>query len=247
MSQEPSMEAPQQPATQSAEVDKIAEALAVAAGEMSRVAKTGFNSYDKYQYATDADIAAAVRGPMASQGLALVPVSCDVEMGVAKTAKGGNQNVATLTRVFRLYHRSGQWISVEAIGVGMDRGDKAIPKAETACLKYLLKILFVLPVGGEDAEQDSPEAAVPGRAADRRPRRQAPGPQGAQPDGWFDDFEALREGEGVSQDAVASFIAAHFKVQHPASLSDEGRRALESWVSLGCPEDFDVTTATAAA
>ena len=61
----------------------------------------------------------------------------------------------------RLSHaESGEWIEIDIIGEGYDRGDKAVYKAITGARKYGLACLFDL-VTTDDPETDSPEASRP--------------------------------------------------------------------------------------
>ena len=213
---------------QSESIASLAEALAAASAEMSAVPKSGYNRHGNYRYATDADISGSVRAPMARHGLTLVPASCSVEVVAVATKSGGSQNVATLTRLYRLVHSRGEWMNLEAIGVGMDVGDKAVAKAETSALKYLFKSLFALPTDGNaDGDSDSPEA---GFTASAGGRRQWQG-RGQGSDDWPQRFERHREGAGVGQPDVGAHIREKYRVDRPEQLDPQARRELWQWVS----------------
>lgn len=136
-------------------VAKLAEIM----GEVEHVAKRGRNENFRYDYATEADIAAAVRSEMAKRSVMLIPSVQATTWDSIPTKSGGVLKLCTLTVLFRLMDGdSDQVIEYTVLGQGSDSGDKATYKAMTGAEKYALLKVFLIPTG-DDPEQDSAPAA----------------------------------------------------------------------------------------
>lgn len=136
-------------------VQKLAEVM----GEVERVAKRGRNDFHKYDYATEADIMAAVREHMAKQGLIIVP---DVE----EISWRNDGTICTLKVAFTIFN--GETVHTEEVsgheritfrvyGEGQDKGDKATYKAMTGATKYALLKLFLIPTGDDPEHEPAPK------------------------------------------------------------------------------------------
>jgi len=136
-----------------------------AMAEIGAVAKGQRNEYDRYDYRGIDDIYNHFHGPLSSLGLTIVPHEVKtVATREVKTAKGGTQLETTMVVVYRIYGPDGSYVQAEAEGVGMDRGDKASNKAQTAAFKVLCFQCFLPPLeDGSDSERESPERAEPAR------------------------------------------------------------------------------------
>lgn len=153
-------EVAKQEAPQRSLVKKLAEIM----GEVERVAKNGTNASQGYKYATEADIAAAVREGMAKRYVMLIPSVLDTQWDKVATRNGGELKLCTLKVRFTLEDgESGETRVYDIMGQGTDNGDKATYKAMTGAEKYALLKLFLIPTG-DDPEKDEPEP----------PRRRAP-------------------------------------------------------------------------
>jgi ERF superfamily protein len=144
---------------------KLAEVM----GEVERVKKSGRNEFHRYDYATEADIVAAVREGMSQRHLMLVP---DVESCEVKDLerKNGRERLATLRVRFTLVDGdSGETHSFTVLGEGTDQGDKATYKAMTGATKYALLKLFLIPTGDDPEQDDAPPARAPQRQQQRPP------------------------------------------------------------------------------
>jgi len=131
----------------------VAKLAAVMAG-IKHVPKRGRNAFHGYDYATEADIADAVREGLAEQGVMIFPSVEKLEWRSVET-KSGAQAVATLhvrfcvtdgveTREFLM------------LGEGQDGGDKATYKAMTGAQKYMLLKLFLISTGDDPEADDAP-------------------------------------------------------------------------------------------
>jgi hypothetical protein len=128
--------------------------LADIMGEVERVPKSGRNEFHRYDYATEADIAAAVRSGMAKRAVMLIPSVRNTEWTELPT-KSGKMRLCTLTVDFTLHDGdSGETLTYTVLGEGSDSGDKATYKALTGAEKYALLKIFLIPTG-DDPENDA--------------------------------------------------------------------------------------------
>lgn len=142
-------------------VTKLSEVMA----QVSHVPKTGRNNFHNYDYATEADIVAAVRQAMAERHLMLMPSVEKTEWRDVPKKSGGSEKLCTLTVKFSVLDGdTGERLDFIVLGEGQDGGDKATYKAMTGATKYALLKLFLIPTG-DDPEKDS---APPPRAAPRQ-------------------------------------------------------------------------------
>lgn len=176
-------------------IQKCASVMA----SLAHVPKRGHNSFHNYDYATEADIADAVRESMAREGVMLIPSVEKCDFRDAPT-KSGMERGVTLTVKYRLTDGTDS-IEFNIIGEGQDRGDKATYKAMTGATKYALLKLFLISTG-DDPEADDGEKPPPARGSVSAPR--APTPAPAKPNG-----AAHTESPPYVIAAYEKFIAAY--------------------------------------
>lgn len=117
---------------------------------VSRVKKGGHNSFQNYDYVTEADILEALRGSLQENNVFIFSsVEGSHKEGDLSTVKVRNTLVDADT---------GESFSVFSIGTGIDKGDKAVYKALTGASKYFFLKNFLLPTG------DDPEATEEGKS-----------------------------------------------------------------------------------
>lgn len=127
-------------------VKKIAEITA----EIGVVQKSGYNSFHKYKYVTEADIVAEVRQKMAKRHLALFPSAGPVHLA---------GDTAFYTVAFTIVDgESGEREAFAIPCAGQDKGDKGPYKAMTGAMKYALCKLFQIETGDDPelSEEDKP-------------------------------------------------------------------------------------------
>lgn len=141
----------------------IGEAIKAVYNEVGYVQKTGVNQAQKYKYAGEADLIAALRPVMLEHGITVIPAGVHLLSygGYRLTDANGNQKKTN--RIVGVYkfdftHESGTSVSVEVVGEGVDTGDKASYKAATGALKYALRQTFLIETGDEPEAHDVPEA-----------------------------------------------------------------------------------------
>jgi len=130
----------------------LAQKLAKITGTLENVPKKGYNQAQKYRFARETDLVAAIRPYLAAAGVIIT-------FSVTEHEIIPRQNVdakGLLTRV-RLHwtvtdgHES---LEGDMDGYGMDAGDKGIFKAITGAKKYILMTLFLIDTG-DDPEADT--------------------------------------------------------------------------------------------
>ena len=125
----------------------VASKLLKVIGSVSgSVAKSGYNSHQKYAYVMEKDLLDAVRPELVKNGLLLLS---SVE---SATRTGDITTVRTKHTIVDV--DSGESLEVWSAGEGKDSGDKAGYKAITGSNKYFLFKTFLLS-GNDDAEADS--------------------------------------------------------------------------------------------
>lgn len=137
--------------------------LAAVMSEIGYVEKRGRNEFHGYNYATEADLADAVRSKLAERNVMLIPSLTNVNERAIKTAKGKDSTLTTARISFTFCDGdSGQTHTADWAGAGDDPADKGLYKAMTGAAKYFLMKSFLIPTG-DDPEHDSrrPEEVGP--------------------------------------------------------------------------------------
>jgi hypothetical protein len=150
-------------------LNTLARKLAEVMGAVKHVPKRGRNTFHNYDYATEADIADAVRELLAARQVVLVPQVNSVSYE-PRGDKGEMLTTVTMT-ISIIDGESGEQINVPWMGSGSDKLDKGLYKAITGGTKYFLLKLLLIPTG-DDPEEDKPETATerkPVKAAPSRP------------------------------------------------------------------------------
>lgn len=127
-------------------------------GYVQKGGKIAFGA-EKYTYAGEADLIAALRPAMIKAGIYMHVVEVrDIQREAFTNAKGTHMTNTALNLALRFTHAaSGTSIDVGAAGEGTDSGDKGIPKALTGGLKYALRQTFCIETGDDPDAQSSAE------------------------------------------------------------------------------------------
>src|SRR5687768_15622406 len=132
----------------------IWEKLSLVARACSYIRKDGTNQFHKYNYATAASVYEKVNEAMADARLVSVPTMEIHSLDARTNAKGAQETLATVKVELRILDvDSGESVSTTAYGSGMDNGDKAVMKAQTAAMKYAWMDLLNISTG-DDPEAD---------------------------------------------------------------------------------------------
>ena len=222
----------QAPATKPGEVFAL---IPKAMAEIGAIAKGQRNKFDGYDFRGIDDIYNAFHGPLSKLGLFIVPHEVKrSETREVPTAKGGTQLETTTTIVYRIYAHDGSYVTAEAEGVGMDRGDKASNKAQTAAFKVLCFQVFMPPiVDGSDSEKDSPERGAPSKPAPKAKAPKVSPLTQAKRDALLavDDLRTGHSGDMETGDFMAKIVKSEFGDQ--GANTTERVRALVNMVRAG--------------
>src|SRR5262249_36188243 len=153
---------------------KLAAKLAKVMGAIGHIPKRGRNDFFGYDYATEADVADAVRAALVAEGVVMIPSVADVREREVLTRKNQKEVVTTVTMdVTFIDGDSGATFTFRMAGAGQDGGDKGIMKAISACVKYAQLKALSLPTGDDPEADDRTDRAqaqpVNGKPAAREP------------------------------------------------------------------------------
>lgn len=195
-----------------------------------------------YSYASEKALIETLRPAMVEAGIIVHVAQTTVDLRDTYTnTKGTVMNRTCINATVRFTHApSATFIDVQALGEGIDAGDKSTPKAMTGAYKYALREAFCIETGddpdqGVSAEQERNGAQQPEKkqdtpeAAAMRKLRAVMGEKGM-------DDAALKE--WLSTDSVKA-LSEHMvgpqdgcTMGHPHGLKDiaEGYRTIARWL-----------------
>lgn len=132
-------------------VKKLAEVMQ----QVKYIQKTGYNSFNKYKYATEADVNEKVREELAARNVIMIPNMISHSIREHMTRSNNREYICTVAVEFTFYDGdTGETIVFTTYGEGQDSGDKATYKALTGAQKYALMKAFMIPTG-DDPEADT--------------------------------------------------------------------------------------------
>ena len=118
--------------------------------EVEKVKKTGYNEFNKYEYATEEDILKEVRPMLIKYRLIILPSIFEEKR---------ENDLTTLRFNFRIIDiDSRDEIKLSWIGYGSDKQDKGGYKAMTGAVKFFLSKTFLLPSGNDPEEERKAKA-----------------------------------------------------------------------------------------
>ncbi|MDT2194880.1 ERF family protein [Paenibacillus larvae] len=130
-------------------VKKLAEVM----DSVKYIQKTGYNSFNNYKYATEADVNEKVREELAGRKVIMIPNVKSQSIREHKNRKGYIEYIATVQVEFTFMDgESGETITFSTFGEGQDSGDKGTYKAITGAQKYALMKAFMIPTGDDPEE-----------------------------------------------------------------------------------------------
>lgn len=123
--------------------------------DVGTVAKNGKNSFQNYEYATEADFVHAIRPLLVKHGLVIIPQNAILN-GVGDLAKDNKLTSISIQYNVVAIDDPTDYTAVTMMGQGSDKGDKGIYKAITGTKKYMIANLFMIATG-DDPEKDGPK------------------------------------------------------------------------------------------
>ena len=121
---------------------KISQVMA----QVNRVPKNGYNSFHKYNYATESDLTESIRPILIECGLAFFTTVLE------QNREGEFTKVKMEFTLVDI--DTGEMLKSTYWGEGQDKGDKGLYKAYTGATKYFLMKTFLIPTG-DDPEADT--------------------------------------------------------------------------------------------
>ena len=130
--------------------------------QVGAIGKDKRNEIQRYNFRGIDDVYNALSGPMADNGVFVVPSMIgDAHRTEWATKNGGRMFGVALKMSFKFYAPDGSFVEAIMPGEGMDTGDKATNKAMSAALKYAMIEVFCIPTEEpKDSENDSPEVVA---------------------------------------------------------------------------------------
>lgn len=138
----------------------LVQKLAQIGNEIEYVEKLGANKTKdgkiNYNYVKASDVAKEIRHKLFERNIIITIDEKEIStQGSVKTYSGGELALICVKADFTFRDGdSGETLTQSAYGVGMDGGDKAIYKAKTGALKYVLRGIALIPDEKDDPEHD---------------------------------------------------------------------------------------------
>lgn len=129
------------------------------------VAKNGRNTFQKYDYVTEADILAAIRGSLIDNKLLILPSVKEVR----HDTRGESAFITLLMEFTVVDAETGESFVSPFVGTGEDKGDKGAYKALTGAMKYFLLKTFLIPTGDDPENDSAPAPKTTSRSTANKP------------------------------------------------------------------------------
>lgn len=208
----------------------LIQKLAAVMATIDRVQKRGRNENHNYDYATEADIVAAVRAGLSQHGVMFLLKNQSLAWDTLSTRSGGQQRLCTITAQFVFVDgETGETLEIPMVGQGSDSGDKAFYKALTGAVKYALLKTFLIPTG-DDPENEPPPA---NQETDRQRRERQNGEAFDRGAARGKAEREARERNG-STSSTAKTAPAKTKEEIEAEQAATHRRAIYARVVKAC-------------
>jgi hypothetical protein len=141
--------------------EALTKKLVAAMKAIDAVGKQGKNERQDYKYVKAADVAREVRPVLIENGIGFSYSVISTERWERTNPTTGGILYFVEINVLLTFtdEQTGESLTVQGLGWGMDPGDKAPYKAMTGALKYGLRMNFIIP-DELDPENDSPKNGV---------------------------------------------------------------------------------------
>jgi len=199
----------------------LVEHMAEVMKEVGYVQKDATNDFQNYTYASAQAVFDKVRKELSERGIA---VGGDVEL-VSSEIVGPKQKHLVTAKHTLVFTDGTDTISVSALGEGIDSGDKASMKANTAGVKYCLAKAFLISwnddpeadVATDDAGVDDLEVAAIAYYLDKCEKASIENP-GTYPDWWGENSTDVKRdcGEKGAVSVYQTFSVYHKRLKDEA-------------------------------
>lgn len=130
--------------------------------ECARINKDGYNSFQRYKYASAAGVMEAINPALVKNGIASTAEVELLEMRevtLVQETRTKTERLATVKVTVTLHDvDSDEVMKISGIGGGQDAGDKAVMKAQTAAIKYAFMMALEISTGDDPEKNINTEA-----------------------------------------------------------------------------------------
>jgi hypothetical protein len=153
----------------------IHDAILAVMADIAPLAKDRKNDSQHYSFRGIDDVYNVVQPILVKHGVYLRSEIQSVERSERLSKSGGLMAFSVVRARYFFVAKDGSCVSTDAVGEGMDSGDKSTPKALSIAQKYAILQMFCWPTADpKDPEVDSPEAAANGNGKPKAQPTAAP-------------------------------------------------------------------------
>jgi hypothetical protein len=142
----------------------VYEALQAVAQDISHIGKNQTNQQQRFNFRGIDDVLDAIHGPLATHGVAFIPVDVTIVSDTERKTKSGTSQFYVRAKVtYRIVGPAGDDIYSTVLAEAADMGDKVSSKLMSMAFKYLAFQVLSIPVSGmDDADAHTPELVTAG-------------------------------------------------------------------------------------
>ena len=142
----------------------VAEKISKVMQKVNYLQKDGSISYGRtnYKYLSEEKLTSALNEAFREVGLIIYPAKMELLGEKEVSTKSGKSFIQKILATYRIQDiETDDFIEIQALGEGMDSGDKALNKAMTGAFKYAERQTFMIPTG-DDPDHVSSDELVDG-------------------------------------------------------------------------------------
>jgi hypothetical protein len=174
--------------------------------QVKYIEKKGFNNFNKYKYATEADVNEKVREYLAEESIIMIPDMKSYNVREHTNRKGNIEYIGTAEIEFTFHDGdTGETLSFTTYGEGQDAGDKSVYKAFTGAQKYALMKAFMIPTG-DDPETENNEKDTSNEQKKSHGKQQKKQPEQTITSNTIGSLKAIWMDKGSTEKELNSFI-----------------------------------------
>ncbi len=199
---------------------KIAAKIAEVMQNVDYLQKDGKVAYGstRYSYLSEEKITSEMREAMLKAGLVIYPVRMEIVNQQDISTKTGQARVINILVTYRVQDiDSEEFIEVQALGEGMDAGDKAVYKAMTGAFKYAQRQAFMIPTGDDPDKVSSDELVGRNNRYEQKPPEQVSRATQSQ----LNKIYAMAREIGYSAETMRDLIGSGFGRESSKELTQE--------------------------
>ena len=208
---------------------KVAAKIAEVMQQVDYLQKDGKVAYGntRYSYLSEEKITSEIREAMVEAGLVIYPARMEVVNQQDVSTKTGQARVINILVTYRVQDiDSEEFIEVQALGEGMDSGDKAVYKAMTGAFKYAQRQAFMIPTGDDPDKVSSDELVGSNNGYEQKPPEQVPN---RATQSQLNKIYALAREVGYTPEQMRDLIGSEFGRESSKELTKkEASRLIET-------------------